>query len=131
MPVITTIQDLKEIYQRRVPRMFYDYCESGSWTEQTFGDNISDFAKLRLRQRVAVDMTNRSTASKMIGQDVSMPVALAPVGMTGMQCADGEIKAARAAAAFGGLIHCRPCRYVPSKMLPPPRTPPFGFSSTL
>ena len=101
MPVITTIQDLKEIYQRRVPRMFYDYCESGSWTEQTFGDNISDFAKLRLRQRVAVDMTNRSTASKMIGQDVSMPVALAPVGMTGMQCADGEIKAARAAAAFG------------------------------
>ena len=101
MPVITTIQDLKEIYQRRVPRMFYDYCESGSWTEQTFSDNISDFAKLRLRQRVAVDMTNRSTASKMIGQNVSMPVALAPVGMTGMQCADGEIKAARAAAAFG------------------------------
>ena len=101
MPVITTIQDLKEIYQRRVLRMFYDYCESGSWTEQTFEDNISDFAKLRLRQRVAVDMTNRSTASKMIGQDVSMPVALAPVGMTGMQCADGEIKAARAAAAFG------------------------------
>ena len=101
MPVITTIQDLKEIYQRRVPRMFYDYCESGSWTEQTFSDNISDFAKLRLRQRVAVDMTNRSTASKMIDQDVSMPVALAPVGMTGMQCADGEIKAARAAAAFG------------------------------
>ena len=101
MPVITTIQDLKEIYQRRVPRMFYDYCESGSWTEQTFSDNISDFAKLRLRQRVAVDMTNRSTASKMIGQDVSMPLALAPVGMTGMQCADGEIKAARAAAAFG------------------------------
>ena len=101
MPVITTIQDLKNIYQRRVPRMFYDYCESGSWTEQTFDDNISDFAKLRLRQRVAVDMTNRSTASKMIGQDVSMPVALAPVGMTGMQCADGEIKAARAAAAFG------------------------------
>ena len=101
MPVITTIQDLKNIYQRRVPRMFYDYCESGSWTEQTFEDNISDFAKLRLRQRVAVDMTNRSTASKMIGQDVSMPVALAPVGMTGMQCADGEIKAARAAAAFG------------------------------
>ena len=101
MPVITTIQDLKEVYQRRVPRIFSDYCESGSWTEQTFGDNISDFAKLRLRQRVAVDMTNRSTVSKMIGQDVSMPVALAPVGMTGMQCADGEIKAARAAAAFG------------------------------
>ena len=101
MPVITTIQDLKEIYQRRVPRMFYDYCESGSWTEQTFRDNTSDFSKLRLRQRVAMDMANRTTATKMIGQNVSMPVALAPVGLTGMQCADGEIKAAKAAAAFG------------------------------
>jgi L-lactate dehydrogenase (cytochrome) len=101
MPVITTIQDLKDIYARRVPRMFYDYCESGSWTEQTFRDNISDFSQLRLRQRVAVDMANRTTATKMIGQDVSMPVALAPVGLTGMQCADGEIKAAKAAAAFG------------------------------
>ena len=101
MPVITTIQDLKEIYQRRVPRMFYDYCESGSWTEQTFRDNTSDFSKLRLRQRVAIDMANRTTATKMIGQNVSMPVALAPVGLTGMQCADGEIKAAKAAAAFG------------------------------
>ena len=101
MPVITTIQDLKDIYARRVPRMFYDYCESGSWTEQTLHDNISDFSKLRLRQRVAMDMANRTTATKMIGQDVSMPVALAPVGLTGMQCADGEIKAAKAAAAFG------------------------------
>ncbi|HAJ84363.1 MAG TPA: L-lactate dehydrogenase [Rhodobacteraceae bacterium] len=101
MPVITTIQDLKDIYQRRVPRMFYDYCESGSWTEQTFRDNTSDFSKLRLRQRVAIDMANRTTATKMIGQNVSMPVALAPVGLTGMQCADGEIKAAKAAAAFG------------------------------
>ncbi len=99
MPVITTIQDLKDIYARRVPQMFYDYCESGSWTEQTFRDNISDFSQLRLRQRVAVDMANRTTATKMIGQDVSMPVALAPVGLTGMQCADGEIKAAKAAAA--------------------------------
>mgnify|MGYP001173567249 FL=1 len=101
MPVITTIQDLKDMYERRVPRMFYDYCESGSWTEQTFHDNVSDFSKLRLRQRVAVDMANRTTTTKMIGQNVSMPVALAPVGLTGMQCADGEIKAARAAAAFG------------------------------
>ena len=101
MPVITTIQDLKDIYARRVPKMFYDYCESGSWTEQTFRDNISDFSKLRLRQRVAVDMANRTTATTMIGQNVSMPVALAPVGLTGMQCADGEIKAARAAATFG------------------------------
>lgn len=101
MAVITNIQDLKRIYERRVPRMFYDYCESGSWTEQTFRENTSDFDKLRLRQRVAVDMSGRSTASQMIGQEVSMPVALAPVGLTGMQHADGEIKAATAARDFG------------------------------
>lgn len=101
MPVITTIQDLKDIYARRVPQMFYDYCESGSWTEQTFRENISDFDKLRFRQRVAVDMSNRTTATQMIGQDVAMPACLAPVGLTGMQHADGEIKAAKAAADFG------------------------------
>ncbi|MEM7520585.1 MAG: alpha-hydroxy acid oxidase [Pseudomonadota bacterium] len=101
MPVITTIDDLKRLHARRTPRMFYDYCESGSWTEQTFRENTSDFDKLRLRQRVAVDMSGRSTATQMIGQDVAMPVALAPVGLTGMQHADGEIKAARAARAFG------------------------------
>ncbi len=101
MPVFTNIEDLKDTYRRRAPRMFYDYCESGSWTEQTFRDNSSDFDDIRLRQRVAVDMTGRSTASQMIGQDVSMPVALAPVGLTGMQNADGEIKAAKAAEAFG------------------------------
>lgn len=101
MPVITNIDDLKRIYARRVPRMFYDYTESGSWTEQTFRENSSDFEELRLRQRVAVDMTGRSTATKMIGQDVAMPVALAPVGLTGMQHADGEIKAAQAAEEFG------------------------------
>ncbi|MGH1577399.1 alpha-hydroxy acid oxidase [Planktotalea sp.] len=101
MAVITEINDLKRIYKRRVPKMFYDYAESGSWTEQTFRENTSDFDQLRLRQRVAVDMSGRSTASQMIGQDVSMPVALAPVGLTGMQCADGEIKAAKAAEAFG------------------------------
>ncbi len=101
MPVITCVEDLKKIHERRVPRMFYDYAESGSWTEQTFRENTSDFQKLHLRQRVAVDMTGRSTATQMIGQDVAMPVALAPVGLTGMQSADGEIKAARAAANFG------------------------------
>jgi len=101
VPVITNINDLKRIYERRVPRMFYDYAESGSWTEQTFRENTSDFEQIRLRQRVAVDMSGRSTASQMIGQDVTMPVALAPVGLTGMQHADGEIKAARAAEAFG------------------------------
>ncbi|WP_425079818.1 alpha-hydroxy acid oxidase [Ruegeria denitrificans] len=101
MPVITNIEDLKRIYERRVPRMFYDYAESGSWTEQTFRENSSDFEKIRLRQRVAVDMSGRSTASEMIGQQVSMPVALAPVGLTGMQHADGEMKAAKAAEEFG------------------------------
>ncbi|MGB1235770.1 MAG: alpha-hydroxy acid oxidase [Planktomarina sp.] len=101
MAVITTIDDLKHIYKRRVPKMFYDYCESGSWTEQTFRDNIEDFKELRFRQRVAVDMSSRTTATTMIGEEVSMPVALAPVGLTGMQNADGEIKAARAAEAFG------------------------------
>jgi L-lactate dehydrogenase (cytochrome) len=101
MPVITNIADLKRIYERRVPRMFYDYAESGSWTEQTFRDNSTDFADIRLRQRVAVDMTGRSTATRMIGQEVAMPVALAPVGLIGMQHADGEIKVARAAEAFG------------------------------
>ena len=101
MPVITNINDLKRIYERRVPRMFFDYAESGSWTEQTFRENTSDFDRIRLRQRVACDMSGRSTAGQMIGEDVAMPVALAPVGMTGMQHADGEIKAARAAEDFG------------------------------
>ncbi len=101
MAVITNNDDLKRIYRRRVPKMFYDYAESGSWTEQTFRENTSDFDQLRLRQRVAVDMSDRTTATKMVGQDVAMPVALAPVGMLGMQCADGEIKAAKAAEKFG------------------------------
>ncbi len=101
MAVITNINDLKRIYERRVPRMFFDYAESGSWTEQTFRENTSDFDLIRLRQRVASDMSGRSTNSQMIGQDVALPVALAPVGMTGMQHADGEIKAARAAEDFG------------------------------
>ena len=101
MPVITEIEDLKRLYKRRVPKMFYDYCESGSWTEQTFRENSSDFDDIYLRQRVAIDMSGRSTKTQMIGQDVAMPVGLAPVGLTGMQHADGEIKAARAAEAFG------------------------------
>ncbi|SEM15232.1 L-lactate dehydrogenase (cytochrome) [Roseovarius azorensis] len=101
MPVITSIDDLKRIYARRVPRMFYDYAESGSWSEQTFRENTTDFDRIYLRQRVAIDMTGRNMGSKMIGQDVAMPVGLAPVGLTGMQHADGEIKAARAAEKFG------------------------------
>ena len=101
MPVITEIEDLKRIYRRRVPKMFYDYAESGSWSEQTFRENTSDFSDIRLRQRIAVDMAGRSLATQMVGQDVAMPVALAPVGLLGMQSADGEIKAARAAAKAG------------------------------
>ena len=101
MPVVTNIEDLKRMHARRVPRMFFDYAESGSWTEQTFRENTTDFQQIRLRQRVAVAMTGRRTAGQMIGEDVAMPVALAPVGSTGMQHADGEIKAARAAEKFG------------------------------
>ena len=101
MPVITCIDDLKKIYRRRTPRMFYDYAESGSYTESTFRANSDDFQRIKLRQKVAVDMSGRSTESTMIGQKVTMPVALAPVGMTGMQSADGEIKAAQAAKKFG------------------------------
>ena len=101
MPVITCIDDLKKLHKRRTPKMFYDYAESGSYTEQTFRENTTDFQQLRLRQKVAVDMSGRSTATTMAGFPVSMPVALAPVGLTGMQRADGEIKAARAAAKFG------------------------------
>lgn len=101
MSVIVCIDDLKDLYRRRVPKMFFDYTESGSWTEQTFRENTNDFARIRFRQRVGVDISNRSTAGKMVGRDVSMPVALAPVGLLGMQHADGEILAARAAEGFG------------------------------
>jgi L-lactate dehydrogenase (cytochrome) len=101
MAVITNIDDLRRLHRLRAPRMFFDYCESGSYTEQTFRDNTDDFAKIRLRQKVAVDMTGRTSDANMIGQKVTMPVALAPVGMAGMQCADGEIKAAKAAEKFG------------------------------
>ncbi|MCM2295945.1 alpha-hydroxy acid oxidase [Rhodoferax sp.] len=101
MPVITQIEDLRVLAQKRVPRMFYEYVDTGSWTESTYHANADDFQKIKLRQRVAINIENRSTASTMIGQNVAMPVALAPTGLTGMQCADGEIKAARAAKKFG------------------------------
>ncbi len=96
-----TIADLKNLAQRRVPKMFFDYADSGAWTESTYQANESDFAKIKLRQRVLVDMTNRTLETTMIGQKVSMPVALAPTGMTGMQHADGEMLAARAAEEAG------------------------------
>ncbi len=101
MAVITNIEDLRVLAEKRVPRMFYDYADSGSWTEGTYRANEEDFQKIKLRQRVAVNMENRSLATKMVGMDVKMPVAIAPVGLTGMQHADGEIKAARAAEKFG------------------------------
>jgi L-lactate dehydrogenase (cytochrome) len=101
MSVITTIEELRILAQKRVPRMFYDYADSGSWTESTYRANESDFQKIKLRQRVAVNMEGRSTATTMIGQKVAMPVAIAPTGLTGMQHADGEILAARAAKKFG------------------------------
>jgi len=101
MPVITCVEDLRLLAKKRVPRMFYDYADSGSWTESTYRANEAEFAPIRLRQRVAIDIEKRSVATTMLGEPVSMPVALAPTGLTGMQHADGEILAARAAAKFG------------------------------
>ena len=101
MAVVTHIEDLRVLAKQRVPRMFYDYADSGSWTESTYRANESDFQRIKLRQRVAVDMANRSIATKMVGIPTAMPVAIAPTGLTGMQHADGEILAARAAEKFG------------------------------
>ena len=101
MTIITTIDDLRVLAKRRVPRMFYDYADSGSWTESTYRANAADFADMKFRQRVAVNLEHRSLQTTMVGQTVAMPVALAPTGLTGMQHADGEILAAQAAEQFG------------------------------
>ena len=101
MAAIACVDDLRKQMERRVPRMFYDYCESGSWTESTFNANESDLQDIKFRQRVAIDVSERSTAMKMLGEEVPMPVALAPTGLAGMQHADGEILAAQAAESFG------------------------------
>ena len=98
---ITEIEDLRRVAERKVPRMFYDYVDSGSWTETTYRSNETDFDRIKLRQRVLVDMDNRSLATHMIGEEVKMPVAIAPTGFTGMMWADGEIHAAQAAEKFG------------------------------
>ena len=98
---ILEIKDLEKIAQKKVPKMFFDYANSGSWSETTYRENVTDFQKIKLRQRVAVDMSNRTLATEMVGQKVSMPVAIAPTGLTGMQHADGEILAAQAAEEFG------------------------------
>ncbi len=101
MTIITTVEDLRVLAQKRVPRMFYDYADAGSWTESTYRANVDDFQSIKFRQRVAVNLENRTLKSTMVGQEVAMPVALAPTGLTGMQHADGEILAARAAEKFG------------------------------
>ncbi len=101
MSPVLEIADLKRTARRRVPKLFFDYADSGSWTESTYAANEADFREIKLRQRVAVDMTNRSVATKMIGRDVSLPIALAPTGLCGMQRADGEILAAKAAEELG------------------------------
>ncbi len=98
---IACIEDLRKIAKRRVPKMFYDYADSGSWTESTYRANSSDLDQIKFRQRVAIDIEKRSVATKIVGEDVSMPVAIAPTGNTGMFHADGEILAARAAERFG------------------------------
>src|SRR5690348_5460915 len=101
MTIVTCIEDLRVLAERRVPRMFYDYADSGSWSESTYRANTTDMDAIKFRQRVAVDMDARSVATTMLGERVAMPVALAPVGLTGMQHGDGEIHAARAAEKFG------------------------------
>ena len=101
LSIITNIEDLRVLHEKRAPRMFYDYADSGSWTEGTYRSNETEFSKIKFRQRVAINIDDRSIASSMLSQPVSMPVALAPVGMTGMQHADGEILAAKAAKEFG------------------------------
>ena len=126
MPVITTIEDLRLMAKQRVPKMFYDYADSGSWTEQTYRENSTDFEKVRLRQRIAVNMEGRSLASKMVGEDVAMPVALAPTGLTGMQHADGEILAAKAAEAFGVPFTLSTMSICSIEDVAEPTTPPLS-----
>ena len=101
MAVVTTIEEFRQQAKRRVPKMFYDYADSGSWSETTYRSNETDFARIKFRQRVAIDMSQRTTSTILAGQPASMPVAIAPIGLTGMQIADGEILAAQAAAEFG------------------------------
>ena len=125
---ITCIEDLRLVAKRKMPRMFYDYIDSGSWTETTYRENTSDFKDIRFRQKVLVNMEGRSLETKMIGQDVKMPVAIAPTGFTGMAHADGEILAARAAENLVFRLRCRPCLFVRLKMWLKTPARRFGFS---
>ena len=101
MALITCVEDQRQIAKRKVPKMFYDYADTGSWTESTYNLNEKDFEKIRFRQRVGIDVSSRSTRMTMLGQDLPMPMALAPIGMAGMQYPDGEILSAKAAEEFG------------------------------
>lgn len=101
MPVMTCVEDFRLLAKKRVPKAFYDYADSGSYTESTYRANTKDLAALKLRQRVAINVDERSTRSTMIGHDVTMPVAIAPTGLTGMQWANGEMLGAIAAEKFG------------------------------
>jgi L-lactate dehydrogenase (cytochrome) len=124
---ITSIADLRAIAKRRVPRMFYDYCDSGAWTESTYRENESDFVPIKLRQRVAVDMRNRTLETTMAGEKVSMPVAIAPTGLTGMQHADGEIHGARAAEKAGVPFTLSTMSICSIEDIAEPRGKPFWF----
>ena len=126
----TCIEDLRQMHRRRVPRMFYDYVDSGSWSEATYHANEDDFARLKFRQKVAVDVSGRSTQMPMLGQMLPMPVALAPTGFAGMQYADGEILAAKGRRIL--VCHSRfPLwRFVRLRMSPKPPIRRSGFSFT-
>ena len=105
MPKFACVEDFRRHAERRVPRMFYDYAAAGSWTEATLRRNAAAFAELSLRQRVAVDLSDRTLASSMLGEQWTMPVGIAPTGLAGMQHADGEILGARAAEAFTRALY--------------------------
>ena len=124
-----TIDDLKHEARKKVPKAFHDYVLSGSWTESTLKDNSNDFKKISFRQRVAVDISNRSTRKSLLGKDYKMPVALAPVGLLGMQKANGEILAAQAAETFGVPLHFLPCQSVQWRKLREIFRCRFGFNS--
>ena len=131
MTAIACIEDLQKLAKRRVPRMFYDYADSGSWTESTYRANETDLAAIKFRQRVALDVSQRTTEMPMLGQNLPMPVALAPTGLTGMQHADGEILAAKAAAEFGVPLPYQQCRFARLRMLPKTARRRSGFSYML
>ena len=125
---MTHIEDLRRVAERKVPRMFYDYVDSGSWTQTTYYNNETDFDRIKLRQKVLRNMDGRNLATTMIGQPVTMPVAIAPTGFTGMMWADGEIHAARAAEKFGIPFSLSTMSICSIEDVATHTTAPFGFS---